>query len=83
MVLVMNKFKGSCAASGGTYDYEAMWSTSGRRIFWDSRVTRDGALIGAPGGIIVDTSEEMAPAAIRTALHEAIQAGLRRQSERL
>jgi hypothetical protein len=78
----MNKFKGSVPASGGTYEYEAMWSTSGRRIFWDSRVTRDGTLIGAPGGIIVDTSEEMAPAAIRTALHEAIQAGLRRQSER-
>ena len=79
----MNKFNGSCTASGKRYDYEAMWSTTGRRIFWDSRVTRDGALIGAPGGIIVDTSEEMAPAAIRIALHEAIEAGLRRQSERI
>jgi hypothetical protein len=30
----------------------------------------------------MDTSEERAQSAIRNALHEAIQAGLRRQSER-
>ena len=78
----MNKFSGSCAGPGGTHDYEAMWSICGRRVFWDSRVTHEGCVIGAPGGVIADTTQDAAPEAITCALHEAISGGLRRQGER-
>ena len=77
----MNKFSGSCTGPGGTFDYEAMWSEVGERIFWDSRVTKQGSVIGAPGGVIVDRSADAATL-ITAALHEAINAGLRRQNER-
>ena len=79
----MNKFNGSCAGPGGTFEYEAMWSEIGGRIFWDSRVTLDGAVLGAPGGVIADMSNVDARTLITAALHQAIQRGLRRQSERL
>ena len=78
----MNKFNGSCIGPGGTFEYEAMWSVVGTRIFWDSRVTHEGVVIGAPGGVFVGRSDTDAPALITSALHEAISCGLRRQNER-
>jgi hypothetical protein len=77
----MNKFHGTCLGPGGVYAYEAMWSIAGRRIFWDSRVSLAGEVVGTPGGIINGSGERHVSDMVEAAVRNAIEQGMRRRSE--
>lgn len=77
----VNRIKGACAGPDGMYEFEAMWSTAGRRVFWDSEVMKDGVRMGSPGGIVLVTGKHEVAELVEAEVRRAVASGLRRPHE--
>lgn len=59
---------------GITYAYDGFWTEVQKKVRWDAKVRRDGALVGTPKGVMEDVSRNSnIDALVRTAIETAIE----------